>query len=320
MVKISVIMPVFNGAKTIVSSLNSLQLQTYDDFEVIIVNDGSTDNTLDVVHSTLKYSKFEWKIINVPHRGPGAARNIGIKKARGNLIYFLDSDDKIKPNALEAMSSKFKEHNIDIVVCGFTISTSNGKIIKQFHPKSAAILDGYSALVKYLKGELKIVMGSIMIKRSLIKNKNIYFPPTYHGEDILFVSNTLYNSNKVYVLRDILFEYISNIQSLSSYKNTSLRTYTEYIKTLKSISTSINNREITNIVLQEKIPKATLSSSIQVLKKKDINLVVNFFKYPHVIGSLRLIKFKPSNFEEWILSRIILSLYKIMNNKKHIGN
>ncbi|RLC73844.1 MAG: hypothetical protein DRI61_17710, partial [Chloroflexi bacterium] len=100
--KVSVIIPTFNSASFIKRTLASVLAQTYGDFEIIISDDGSADNTREIVEDYLrKNSSTPWKVIKNPHRGPGAARNAGIKAASGEWIAFLDSDDLWLPQKLE---------------------------------------------------------------------------------------------------------------------------------------------------------------------------------------------------------------------------
>ena len=117
MINVSIIIPVFNGEKYLKKCLDSVKSQIYNDFEVIIINDGSTDNTSKIIETYLTDKRF--KVINQDNRGIGFSRNIGIKKAKGEYIVFLDSDDYIEFNFLEKMVYKIKTDNLDMVVCDY---------------------------------------------------------------------------------------------------------------------------------------------------------------------------------------------------------
>lgn len=99
---ISVVIPLYNKAHTIVNTLTTVMNQTYKDFEVVIVNDGSTDNGVDVIKSNFKDSRI--RIVNQENAGVSAARNRGIEKAKGDWIAFLDADDEWLPNYLSYIS------------------------------------------------------------------------------------------------------------------------------------------------------------------------------------------------------------------------
>ncbi|WP_405306650.1 glycosyltransferase family 2 protein [Methanobrevibacter sp.] len=111
MVKISVILPAFNSQKYIKKSVESVLAQTMGDFELIIVNDGSTDNTLDAINS---FSDDRIRIINQSNQGPGAARNNALKMANGDYIMYLDSDDWFCPDALEIAYGEITKFGTDL--------------------------------------------------------------------------------------------------------------------------------------------------------------------------------------------------------------
>ena len=99
-IKISIILPVFNEEKYIKQTLDSLINQDFTDFEVIVVDDGSTDSTLQITEKTLKNSSLSYKIIHQENSGVSSARNKGIHHAEGEYIVFLDGDDYVLTNHL----------------------------------------------------------------------------------------------------------------------------------------------------------------------------------------------------------------------------
>ena len=111
MSKISVILPVYNCQEYIEKSITSVLNQTFSDFELIIVNDGSTDNTSEIIS---QFTDSRVKIINQSNQGPGAARNNALKIAEGDYIMYLDSDDWFCPNALEVAYSQINKFNADL--------------------------------------------------------------------------------------------------------------------------------------------------------------------------------------------------------------
>lgn len=112
MPKISVIIPSYNRAAYITNAIGSVLSQTYQDFEVIIVDDGSTDNTEEIVKSYFKvYEKEKIRYFYQRNQGPGATRNYGIRQARGEYVAFLDADDVLLPNALKERYDFLENHN-----------------------------------------------------------------------------------------------------------------------------------------------------------------------------------------------------------------
>ena len=124
MSKITVILPVYNGEKYIRKAVESVLNQTLNDFELIIVNDGSSDNTLDIITS---YSDNRIRIINQSNHGPGASRNSALDIAQGEYIMFLDSDDWFSEDAFEIAYNHISKFKSDLAFFQM-INYDNGRI------------------------------------------------------------------------------------------------------------------------------------------------------------------------------------------------
>ena len=117
MISISVIVPVYNGKNFINNFFINLENQSFKNFEIILINDGSTDNCIEKLNK-LKIKRL--KIFSLKkNKGVSAARNLGIKKAKGEFIYFIDIDDKIESNSLEILFNDAKKYNLDYVCSDF---------------------------------------------------------------------------------------------------------------------------------------------------------------------------------------------------------
>ena len=137
--QISVIIPIYNCEKYIKECLSSLIKQTFKNFEIICINDGSNDDTLKIL------KKFEAKderiiIFNQNNSGPGIARNIGMKKSKGKYLILLDSDDIFKKTMLEELYIKIKENDSDVVICN-SQNFEKKKKRKKFYEKNNFIND-----------------------------------------------------------------------------------------------------------------------------------------------------------------------------------
>ncbi len=116
--KVSVIVPIYNVEKYLRKSLDSLANQTINDYEVILVNDGSTDNSQSIIDEYVeKYSVF--KGFKKENGGMSSARNFGLKYAKGEYIAFVDSDDFVELNFLEKLYDKAKKDKSDVVICDY---------------------------------------------------------------------------------------------------------------------------------------------------------------------------------------------------------
>ena len=120
MIKISVIVPVYNMEKYLGICLSSLIHQTFKDFEIIVINDGSTDNSEQIIDDYKKQYPKLIKTYSFPNQGISKSRNYGIKVSRGKYITFIDSDDYVDVTFLEEMYNQIEKTNSDICVCAET--------------------------------------------------------------------------------------------------------------------------------------------------------------------------------------------------------
>ncbi|MBO7637896.1 MAG: glycosyltransferase family 2 protein [Treponema sp.] len=122
MEKVSVIIPVYNAGKTIRQTVDSIKAQTYENWEIVIVNDGSTDDSLEICRS-LEDEKI--RVFDKPNGGVVSAYKMGIQKANGTLVSFCDADDLYKPEYLENAVKIIGKHGCDFVSFGCTLSEEN---------------------------------------------------------------------------------------------------------------------------------------------------------------------------------------------------
>lgn len=205
--KISVIIPAYNVEKYILKALNSVVNQTYHDIELIVVNDGSTDKTLNIVENFWKRVKPEGKIISIPNGGLANARNIGIKNAKGDYICNLDADDFLDINIF---SKIFLKYNFDFDICyyGFRDVNENEEVLNTYEKKfiytSAQKIDGISAAILKLKRKIWICSGSAIYNKKLIEKNALYnISGINQGEDLYFITGALIYSNDVYCIDSI---------------------------------------------------------------------------------------------------------------------
>ena len=115
--KVSIIVPVYNTKDYIIRCVDSLVNQTYKNIEIILVNDGSLDNSIDLVNE--KYDDDRIVIVNQENMGSGQARNNGIKKASGDYLFFVDSDDFIDKDTISIMMNKMINDKVNLVICDY---------------------------------------------------------------------------------------------------------------------------------------------------------------------------------------------------------
>ena len=201
MPKISIIIPVYNVENYLVRTIKSLENQTIKDIEIILINDGSTDNSGKICDELYRNNK-NIKVIHQENKGVSNARNAGIDIASGEYITFMDADDEIEVDMYELLLSNINQYNADISMCGLRIHYINGKIVEEFGTNKCIRMNKEEAILKLLRGNiLNISMNTKIIKTEILKkcrfNKEIKI-----NEDKLFFFECIMNSENL-VSQDI---------------------------------------------------------------------------------------------------------------------
>lgn len=206
---ISIIIPCYNSERFISSTLDMLLKQDISDCEIIIVNDGSTDNTLSILNNYESINNIS--IVNQKNLGVSIARNTGISKAKGKYIYFLDSDDIIPQNTIMKWKSWIETNiNVDLITFGY-ISCSNSKRIRYYvNPSFDKTLFKGNELLKYfLTKRFYIHNSSCLYNRNfIINNELVYKAGVKIAEDIDWLIRVLSVAKNVYYFKDICWNYV----------------------------------------------------------------------------------------------------------------
>jgi glycosyltransferase involved in cell wall biosynthesis len=208
MIKISVIMPVYNEEQYLEKTCQSLKQQTLDDIELICINDGSTDNSTDIL-TNLATEYDNIRIINQENQGSGIARNKGIDEAKGEYIAFLDADDKyIDPYSLEKMYEYGYKNNADIICGNLKRISSEGKLEDNFNyvEGNYAYFPEYDKLTPQDYGIPWAFYKNIYRKKFLDEN-NIRFPDLKRGQDPVFLADVLTKADVIYTVPVYLYGY-----------------------------------------------------------------------------------------------------------------
>ena len=222
-VMLSIIVPVYNKEKYLIRSLTSLKNQTFKNFEVIIVDDGSIDNSKDIcMDFCFKDSRF--KYFYKKNNGVASARNCGLDKAKGKFIGFVDPDDYIDREMYEKLIEKAIKGNFDIVECG-VMKLANGKLEKETFFNKAQ-MSQKEAIVHLLKWDKEVTpyLWNKIFRKSILENT--YFNDTLKvGEDIAFIFECLMKIKKYKHINDYLYTYVKNGDSLVGigYKSSSAK-------------------------------------------------------------------------------------------------
>lgn len=244
--KVSIIIPVYNAENYIAKCIESVLEQSYKNIEIIVVNDGSKDNSLTILK---KFGSFSKKIVIIDKKNSGVSetRNKGIEVASGDFILFLDADDYLDKNYVENLLKIIKTSNADLIITGFK-EIRNGKIEYKSLYKNK-LNDGDVIDITYPK-KIRDYVSTIefnpcwkmLISSKLIKKFQIRFDSSIkYGEDMLFSFICYINSEKTIYYLDYGYNYYINNSSVMNIKNiTALKKYySDNIKTFDIIFDTI---------------------------------------------------------------------------------
>ncbi|MDD4353937.1 MAG: glycosyltransferase family 2 protein [Candidatus Nanoarchaeia archaeon] len=237
---ISIIIPTYNRKDKIERAINSVLKQTYKNWELIIVDDGSTDGTQESIKRYLKNKKI--KYYYKKNGGVSSARNFGMKKATGKYIAFLDSDDEFLKNKLEVQLNEMIENNVEFSICNSIEFTGKKKKIFEEHHNSFIFDQNF-----FIKNKIPISASFFVFK----KNNLLFNEELYTSDDYDFLMRYLVK-NKILFVKNILnirYRYFDNIR-LSV--NTKLK--------IKDLIKCIKILKINDYQLNEKIKKTRLKN------------------------------------------------------------
>lgn len=209
-IKFSIIIPCYNIEKYISKTLESVLNQTYQNFEIILINDGSKDNTGKILDDYSKKDK-KIKVIHKINEGVSQARNIGIENAAGEYIYFLDGDDLIENNLLKRADEVFKNNKVEIFSFSFNMVYENGEIKRKYSSEkySNQTIKSKEFLSLFFNKKIGQNMCSFIVKRELVQNKIFFTKGLERGEDLEFQIKMLLEDNLVYYDKTPFFKYVS---------------------------------------------------------------------------------------------------------------
>ena len=285
MVAVSVIMPVYNSSKYLNSSIESIQKQTLKDIEIICVDDGSTDDSLDILFD-LNNEYGNIKVVFQENLGPGMARNTGIKNACGEYIAFLDSDDIFLDDfALETMYDEGKSNDFNLVCANLKWIHQNYTVDTHYDFVNSRFTYFYKKDV--LKSEdygIPFAFYRNLFKRSFLEENDIVFPDLRFGEDPVFMVNVLVNIDEFLALPLDLYGYNHSMGGGVNEKITNYEKKFAYIKHFKDIFDILKANELNSIFSIYKIEfidYLIYSNNIHDREIKDIikNLFKNYQDY-----------------------------------------
>lgn len=292
--KVSIIVPIYNVEKYLSRSIESIQRQTLRDIEIILVNDGSVDNSLGVCKE-YQSKDNRIKVIDKPNGGVSSARNKGLDVATGEYIGFIDPDDWIEPEMYEKLYQQLRVTDADVCMCNYVIEY-NGNFTPKLLDIKKDILEGQeivSDIVANMIGNASLNSGSqtiigsvcrLVIKRDIIDQNNFKFElgmPLM--EDLIFCIQLFLKSKRVTINRNMYYHYMINSNSaVTSYRSNRFDLLMKVYQRLEELLTDanvypivkqrLNNRYITMII-------SVLANEVRRENKKHFKDKISFIKW-----------------------------------------
>lgn len=251
-IRLSIILPAYNGEIYISDMIESVLAQTYRYFELIIVNDGSKDRTLEICE---KYAQKDNRItiINQENKGICGARNAGLEVASGEYIGFLDQDDKIKENMFEQLIYHIEKSKSDMVISGkyYTVVKQNGLELKETIVYKNEFIDDKNNIRRLMLNRSNsrelVTIWNCLYRSKIIKENNIQFDSTFKfgGEDNIFNVEYASYCKSIYITSNVFYQYFkrSGFSTSTKFNNDYLNTFLYFLKRIYDFSVKDTQNE-----------------------------------------------------------------------------
>lgn len=308
MAKVSIIIPVYNAERYLNQCISSIVNQTLKDIEIIAINDGSTDNSLNALDELSCKYKGKLKIFTKENGGAGSARNIGIENANGEFIKFVDADDYLKVDILERMYSIAKENKVSLVRGNYQTIVGPFKMEDKC---SWSDIKG-SQIIDVRKNKDYIVtetpeIGNKLVSRDLIGD--LRFPEKTKWEDLAIMPVVIASSEKIFHMDEPVYNYRVNM-------NTTIKDFINKIPNILDIIKCVDNIETQMQLkgLSEEYKEQIQSLYIlhTLFRVENAMLWVNFPHNKKEIIISSLLGMLDAKYPNWQDNRIV-KLYKSKN-------
>lgn len=277
---VSIIIPVYNTEAYLNRCLSSIVCQEYSNIQIICVNDGSSDKSIEILNSEAEKDE-RVEVIHLDRSvGAGEARNIGMREAKGEYLMFLDSDDYFDPTMVDCLYRDISENKADICICGFVqFDNSTGKIVYNYYPKGVdGITDNCFRLSQL--GENALTLSNSgpcnkIYRRDFLFSNNITFQSLSSSNDVSFSYLCYLKADRIVYskCKTPLLNYRVNTDTQISHNRNSLNHYYAVNNVIETMGKDITNKEFTQIVF------AFVSLSVYELQNcKEESLNREFYK------------------------------------------
>ncbi len=204
---ISLIVPIYNVEQYLKRCLDSILAQDYPNLEVILVNDGSPDNSAQIIADYDAANPGRFRVLTQENQGLGAARNNGVALAAGEFVAFMDSDDWVEPSFISTLATAAAKNNADIAVCNNYCDFERGPCLRYpFMTHRTAMTGAEAAKRSFGLLTMPVVAWNKLYRKSLFVDNDIAYPSIYY-EDIATTGRLLAKADRVAVVREPLYHY-----------------------------------------------------------------------------------------------------------------
>ncbi|MGA9213446.1 glycosyltransferase [Kaistella sp.] len=248
---VSIIVPCYNAEKYMEACINSVILQDYENWECILINDGSKDNTFDLIND-FETKESRIRVFTQENLGLSATRNKGINNANGEFLFFLDSDDILSNDAISTLVSSFQNNDIITgVTIASTFSNDNiNRVSQLLHPKEGTITfenNHFEVLLRTMETGLTPVAQNRLYKKYFIDKNEIRFKSgILHEDELWFFETMLLAQNVKFINNETYFYRIDNQDSIT--KNVGDRNLESYIQIMEEILKKYSQHKRFNII------------------------------------------------------------------------
>ena len=303
MMKFSVIVPTYNSEKYITELLNSLAKQDFPktEFEVVVVDDCSTDQTLQIVEKYRNKLNLKVSQLETNSGGPGKPRNVALKQAEGEFVLFVDSDDYINKETLKDAAAFIDEHHSDVLL--IKMKGVNGRGVPQSMFKETA------PEVTLLNSRIIYTLSPTKIYRTaLLKDNDIYFPEELKSaEDQLFTMKAYLNANRISVLSDKAYYYATKREG--EHMSSAYVSPEDFYEVMRLIAVEILNADLEE-AHKDQILAEFLNRHFSFSRTNGFSLKVKLEEQPQWINALGdFIQAVPERVDALVMSKLLQLLH-----------
>lgn len=278
--EITVVIPAYNAERHIGKIIESLAGQSFNDFELIVVNDGSTDKTEFVALDAIKKNNLDGRVITRENGGQSSARNTGIKAASGKWLVMPDADDYLQCNYLRDLHDMVKKTGSEVGFCDINMVADKNLFEESRHDGNYTTKKGRDFFIDFIKHDVKIGPYCLIIDLDFLKkNKIIFNECMRYSEEFVFITELLYNAGSVVHVERTLYNYCLRPNSVST--SISLNGILDAYDELKKYEAKFNSNDFYDVTFRKIALKRWILASAHFCAK-----VMDYKKYEKTMRKL----------------------------------